>query len=119
MNENFINIKVAREERPDLDQIYMNAVQLMTRHGGWPMSVFLTPDLKPFYGGTYWPPESGRGMPGFRDILLKIAEAWNERRSDVEQGAEELTDAVRRIGASTGERTALNDGLLRRAMQRL
>src|SRR5436853_6032158 len=58
MNDGFVNIKVDREERPDLDQIYMNAVQLLTRHGGWPMSVFLTPDLKPFFGGTYWPPES-------------------------------------------------------------
>ena len=65
MNENFINIKVDREERPDLDQIYMNAVQAMTGHGGWPMSVFLTPELQPFYGGTYFPPADSRGMPGF------------------------------------------------------
>jgi uncharacterized protein YyaL (SSP411 family) len=65
LNENFVPIKVDREERPDLDQIYMNAVQMLTGHGGWPMSVFLTPDLKPFYGGTYWPPHQSRGMPGF------------------------------------------------------
>ena len=66
MNELFINIKVDREERPDLDEIYMNAVQIMTRQGGWPMTVFLTPDLKPFYGGTYYPPTDRYGRPGFR-----------------------------------------------------
>lgn len=119
MNEHYVNIKVDREERPDLDQIYMNAVQLMTRRGGWPMSVFLTPDLKPFFGGTYWPPESRMGMPGFREILLKVAEAWRERRSDVERGADELTDSVRQIGIQAGDPTDLDDGLLRRAMQRL
>jgi hypothetical protein len=119
MNEHFVNIKVDREERPDLDQIYMNAVQLMTHRGGWPMSVFLTPELKPFFGGTYWPPESRMGMPGFREILMKVAEAWKSRRDDVERGANELTDAVRQIGTQTGERAALGDVLLRRAMQRL
>lgn len=119
MNERFINIKVDREERPDLDQIYMNAVQLMTRHGGWPMSVFLTPDLKPFFGGTYWPPESRMGMPGFRDIVIKVHEAWKNRRPDVERGAEELTDALRQMAAQAADRNDLNDALLRRAMQRL
>src|SRR5262249_54517210 len=72
MNKSFINIKVDREERPDLDQLYMNAVQLMTRSGGWPMSVFLTPDLRPFFGGTYWPPENRWGRPGFPFILQKV-----------------------------------------------
>src|SRR5579875_1699355 len=65
MNEHFVNVKVDREERPDLDSIYMAAVQAMSGHGGWPMSVFLTPDLKPFFGGTYYPPTDARGMPGF------------------------------------------------------
>ena len=65
LNREFVAIKVDREERPDLDQIYMNAVQVMTGRGGWPMSVFLTPELEPFYGGTYWPPRPSRGMPGF------------------------------------------------------
>src|SRR5690349_13275945 len=65
MNQRFINIKVDREERPDVDQLYMNAVQVLTRHGGWPMSVFLTPDLKPFYGGTYFPAQDAHGRPGF------------------------------------------------------
>jgi len=119
MNAHFICIKVDREERPDLDQIYMNAVQLMTRHGGWPMSVFLTPDLKPFYGGTYWPPDSRTGMPGFRDILEKVHEAWIDKRHELNHSAEELTKAVREIAAADGERSDLNDSLLRRAMQRL
>src|SRR3954469_16520846 len=83
MNEHFVNIKVDREERPDLDQIYMNAVQAMTGHGGWPMSVFLTPDLKPFYGGTYYPPRDARGMPGFPRVLMSVATAWKERRDEI------------------------------------
>ncbi len=119
MNAHFVSIKVDREERPDLDQIYMNAVQLMTRHGGWPMSVFLTPELKPFFGGTYWPPESRMGMPGFREILLKVHEAWTSRRGELTHSADELTKAVREIAAMSGERTGLDDSLLRRAMQRL
>src|ERR1700690_914258 len=88
LNENFISIKVDREERPDLDQIYMNAVQIMTHRGGWPMSVFLTPDLKPFYGGTYWPPDARMGMPGFRDILHGVHEAWQNRQQEVIDSAE-------------------------------
>jgi uncharacterized protein YyaL (SSP411 family) len=119
MNEHFICIKVDREERPDLDQIYMNAVQLMTRRGGWPMSVFLTPDLKPFFGGTYWPPQSRMGMPGFHEILLKVHEAWVSRRGELDHSAEELTAAVRQIAAASGERSLLDESLLRRAMQQL
>jgi uncharacterized protein YyaL (SSP411 family) len=119
MNAHFVCIKVDREERPDLDQIYMNAVQLITRRGGWPMSVFLTSDLKPFFGGTYWPPESRMGMPGFRDILLKVHEAWVERRAELANSAEELTAAVREIAAQSGDRSPLNDTHLRRATQKL
>jgi hypothetical protein len=119
MNAHFICIKVDREERPDLDQIYMNAVQLMTRRGGWPMSVFLTPELKPFYGGTYWPPDARMGMPGFRDILVKVNEAWLERRSELAHSAEELTAAVREMAAQAGERAPLNESHLRLGMQRL
>lgn len=120
MNEYFVCIKVDREERPDLDQIYMNAVQLMTHHGGWPMSVFLTPDLKPFYGGTYWPPTARRGMPGFQEILLKVNEAWRDRRDDVLHGAEELTNAIRQMaGGIGGDRARLDDRLLRNATARL
>src|SRR6516225_5499341 len=80
MNEHFVNIKVDREERPDLDQIYMSAVQAMTGHGGWPMSVFLTPDLEPFFGGTYFPPDDRYGRPSFKRLLLALADAWRERR---------------------------------------
>src|SRR6476619_1981099 len=89
LNQHFVCIKVDREERPDLDQIYMNAVQLMTGRGGWPMSVFLTPELQPFFGGTYWPPTSGRGMPGFDQVLAAVVDAWqNRRESAVAQAAE-------------------------------
>src|SRR5689334_14514131 len=91
MNDNFVCIKVDREERPDLDQIYMNAVQMMTGHGGWPMSVFLTPDLKPFYGGTYWPPRARMGMPGFDQVLAAVQDAWQHRREMVFKQADELT----------------------------
>ncbi len=83
MNEHFVNIKVDREERPDLDQIYMSAVQMMTRHGGWPLTVFLTPDLVPFYGGTYFPPEDRHQMPGFPRILAAVSEAYRTRPEEV------------------------------------
>jgi uncharacterized protein len=95
MNEHFVNVKVDREERPDIDQIYMAAVQAMTRHGGWPMSVFLTPDLQPFYGGTYFPPADSRGMPGFPRVLLSVARAWQERRAEVLESAGQLTEGLR------------------------
>jgi len=113
MNRCFINVKVDREERPDLDQIYMSAVQALTGRGGWPMSVFLTPKLEPFYGGTYWPPESRMGMPGFHDVLTKVHEAWVERREDVERGARELTDAVVEMGRSNSEPQPLDESLLK------
>jgi len=97
MNEHYINIKVDREERPDLDDIYMSATQALTRSGGWPMSVWLTPDLKPFYAGTYFPPNSRYGRPGFKDVLLFLNKAWNEEREKVMQQAEQLTEAVQQI----------------------
>jgi len=83
MNESFVNIKVDREERPDLDEIYMKAVQAMTGQGGWPMSVFLTPSLEPFFGGTYFPPHSMHGRPGFADVLRGLAQAWERDRDNV------------------------------------
>ncbi|MEP6775538.1 MAG: thioredoxin domain-containing protein [Chloroflexota bacterium] len=92
MNERFINIKVDREERPDLDAIYMDAVQAMTGHGGWPMTMFLTPDGEPFFGGTYFPPREGRGMPSFPSVLLSVWRAYTERRDDVRKGAQELRE---------------------------
>src|SRR4030066_1603472 len=80
MNENFINIKVDREERPDIDIVYMDAVQAMTGSGGWPLTVFLTPDRKPFFGGTYFPPEDRPGIPGFPRVLRAVADAYRGRR---------------------------------------
>jgi uncharacterized protein YyaL (SSP411 family) len=95
MNELFINIKVDREERPDLDSIYMDAVQAMTGQGGWPMSVFLTPDGKPFYGGTYFPPEPRYGMPSFIQVMRSVSEAYHQRRDQVEGQAERLTTMLK------------------------
>ena len=99
MNEHFVNIKVDREERPDLDQIYMAAVQAMTGHGGWPMSVFLTPNLEPFFGGTYFPPRDSRGMPGFPRVLLSVHRAWVERRAEIQSSAAEMTERLRALGS--------------------
>lgn len=94
MNEHFVNIKVDREERPDLDSIYMNAVVAMTGQGGWPMSVFLTPDGKPFYGGTYFPKTPRYGMPSFMNVLQGIANAWQNQRVDIEQNGAEMQKAL-------------------------
>lgn len=91
MNEKFVPIKVDREERPDLDDIYMKSVQMMTGHGGWPMTVFLTPELKPFYGGTYFPPADRHGLPSFRRVLLSVAMSWQEQRENIEQGSDQLS----------------------------
>ncbi|MDQ4027553.1 MAG: thioredoxin domain-containing protein, partial [Actinomycetota bacterium] len=91
MNEHFVCIKVDREERPDVDSIYMDAVQTMTGHGGWPMTVFLTPTGAPFYGGTYFPPEDRHGMPSFSRLLQAVAETWRERRGEVEEQGKQLT----------------------------
>jgi uncharacterized protein YyaL (SSP411 family) len=94
MNSLFVNIKVDREERPDLDHIYMSAVQMMTQHGGWPMSVFLTPELRPFYGGTYFPPHDRMGMPSFQNILTGVANAWQTRRDEVLQSANQISQSL-------------------------
>jgi len=94
MNNMFISIKVDREERPDVDRIYMQALQMMTGSGGWPMSIFMTPDLKPFWGGTYLPPESKYGSPGFVDIMTRINELWNEDRGQLTQSADKLYEIL-------------------------
>ena len=91
MNELFVNIKVDREERPDLDEIYMNAVQIMSRQGGWPMTVFLTPDLKPFFGGTYYPPVDRYGRPGFPKVMHAVVEAYNDKNEQVLAQADQIT----------------------------
>jgi len=107
MNENFVCIKVDREERPDLDTIYMNAVQMMTGHGGWPMTMFLTPDLKPFYGGTYYPPEDRRGMAGFPRVLAAIADSYKNRRSEILASADAITAELKK-----GDRFAASNEML-------
>jgi uncharacterized protein YyaL (SSP411 family) len=114
MNERFVNVKVDREERPDLDRIYQTICQLVTRGGGWPLTVFLTPDRKPFFVGTYFPPEPRHGLPGFRQVLRSVAETWEERRDEVlrvaDQWAEALADAERpplTPGGRTPEPTAV------------
>jgi hypothetical protein len=96
MNDLFVNVKVDREERPDLDSIYMQAVTALTGHGGWPMSVFLTPDGVPFYGGTYFPPTPRHGMPAFQQVLHGVHEAWKDRREQVLQGGESVLAHLRR-----------------------
>jgi uncharacterized protein YyaL (SSP411 family) len=97
LNQYFVSIKVDREERPDLDQIYMAAVQLMTRQGGWPMSMFLTPDLQPFFGGTYFPPDDRYGRPGFKRLLLSLAQAWKEKQQTIYEQAGHVTEHVRNM----------------------
>ena len=97
MNEHFVNIKVDREERPDLDELYMMATQLMTGSGGWPMSVWLTPDLQPFYAGTYFPPEDGYGRPGFPRLERALAESWQTKRAALEKRAQEIAEVVRKF----------------------
>ncbi|HET7618021.1 MAG TPA: thioredoxin domain-containing protein, partial [Vicinamibacterales bacterium] len=106
LNEAFIPIKVDREERPDVDRVYMAFVQSTTGSGGWPMSVFLTPALKPFYGGTYFPPHSRWGRPGFSDLLEEIARVWREDRSRVEYAAAELLDRLRAVAGADGQERA-------------
>jgi len=109
MNEMFVNIKVDREERPDLDSIYMQATQAMTGHGGWPMTVFLTPDTVPFYTGTYFPPEDRHGMPSFRRVLHAVADAYRSRRSGVEETAAKMRELYANTtlpGTATGQLTA-------------
>ena len=99
LNEGFVSIKVDREERPDVDDIYMTAVQMMTGSGGWPLSLFLTPEAKPFYGGTYFPPDGRWGRPGFVTLLQSIRDAWRTRREDLEASASEM---LAHLAASAG-----------------
>ncbi len=103
LNERFVSIKVDREERPDLDRIYMSAVQALTGRGGWPMSVFLTPDGRPFYGGTYFPPSPRYGMPSFTEVLLAIDKSWQIRRQELVAGSDHLVTVVGRQMSITGD----------------
>jgi uncharacterized protein YyaL (SSP411 family) len=112
MNDNFVNIKVDREERPDLDQIYMNAVQMMTHHGGWPMTVFLTPEAVPFYAGTYFPPEDRYNMPGFPRVLTSLAEAYRERPEAIQETATSVLASLKQSTALAESNDLLSTELL-------
>jgi uncharacterized protein YyaL (SSP411 family) len=112
LNRHFVPIKVDREERPDVDRVYMTFVQATTGSGGWPMSVWLTPSLQPFYGGTYFPPASKWGRPGFIDILKEIARAWEEDRARIETSAESITERLRELGRDGGGRRVPDAGAL-------
>ncbi len=112
MNKRFVNVKVDREERPDLDSLYMDAVVAMTGHGGWPMTVFLLPSGEPFLGGTYFPPEPRHGLPSFRDVLVAVSDAYRERREDVARQAGTLVDALQRSAAVRPSADPLTESLL-------
>ena len=119
MNQHFVNIKVDREERPDLDEIYMGAVQAITGSGGWPMTVFLTPDLRPFYGGTYFPPEDRFGRPGFTRVLQTIAAHYREQRESVEENATKVTEALQQNTALLAPQDQVGENLLEGAFRQL
>jgi hypothetical protein len=119
MNANFVNIKVDREERPDLDAVYMEAVQMLTGSGGWPMTVFLTPEGKPFYGGTYFPPADRGNMPGFPRVLLAIAEAYRNDRGEIDRVTQQLTGQLGRTGQLPQGTTPLTADLLHQAYSNL
>jgi hypothetical protein len=119
MNERYVNIKVDREERPDVDSLYMDAVVALTGHGGWPMTVFLTPEGEPFLGGTYYPPEPRHGLPSFKQVLVAISDAYRERRGDVASQARSLVEAVRRSAELAPSSDPLTESLLRDASRAL
>jgi uncharacterized protein YyaL (SSP411 family) len=119
LNREFVSIKVDREERPDVDSIYMQAVQMMTGHGGWPMSMFLTPDAAPFYAGTYFPPDDRHGLPSFRRVLEHVADAYRNRRGDVDAASTELRDAIAHSTHTGGARAGLTRTLLDAAAARV
>ncbi len=115
MNERFVNVKVDREERPDLDSLYMDAVVAMTGHGGWPMTVFLLPSGEPFLGGTYFPPEPRHGLPAFRQLLVAVSDAYRERREDVSKQAEALVETLHESAAISPSADPLTESLLAEA----
>jgi uncharacterized protein YyaL (SSP411 family) len=117
LNRHFVSIKVDREERPDVDRVYMTFVQVTTGSGGWPMSVWLTPSLQPFYGGTYFPPSSKWGKPGFVDVLEEIARVWREERDKVEQSAERITERLRGLRGQGGRGPVPPPAVLDRAVE--
>jgi len=116
MNEDFVNIKVDREERPDIDGIYMQAVVAMTRQGGWPMSVFLTPDGQPFFGGTYFPPERRYNMPSFKEVLRSVIRVWQGDRGSILESADKITQHLQNAAQVSGSTSDLNPGVFDQAM---
>jgi uncharacterized protein len=119
MNERFVNVKVDREERPDVDGIYMDAVVALTGHGGWPLTVFLTPAGEPFLGGTYFPPEPRHGLPSFEQVLVAVSELYRERREDVTRRTQVLVDALAQAASSAPSSEPLTESLLSQALRRL
>ncbi len=119
LNENFINIKVDREERPDIDEIYMNAVQMMTGSGGWPLSLWLTPDLQPFVGGTYFPPEDRWGRVGFKNILLQIIQVWQNQRGQIFKSADEIARHIKIYNRMSPSATLATPKIWHNAFQEL
>ena len=120
LSEYFVSVKVDREERPDLDDIYMSAVMGLTGHGGWPMTVFLTPDLEPFYGGTYYPPEDRHGHPSFMTILRGIAQSWQDKREDIAKGAENITQFLTEQSRKpVNDKTVMASSVIAQAAQQL
>ena len=119
MNEYFISIKVDREERPDLDDIYMHAVQMIAGQGGWPMTVFLSPDLRPFYGGTYFPPDDRYGRPGFKRILKSLADAYREQKDQIRQSGEQIAQNLQQMSRVQPSSDSLTEDLIRNAVREL
>jgi uncharacterized protein len=115
MNDKFVCIKVDREERPDIDQIYMQAVQALTNSGGWPLTVFLTPELKPFYGGTYFPPEDKQNLPGFPRVLRTLSDVFAHRRSEIENTAASIVDLLKNTAVSASDSDNLSEDILKQA----
>jgi uncharacterized protein YyaL (SSP411 family) len=119
MNKYFVCIKVDREERPDVDKVYMSAVQAMTGSGGWPLSIFLTTDLKPFYGGTYFPPRDAHGRPGFPTVLERIHEVWESEHEKIVESGDQLISLLRQERATADENAVVDDTLLRKTYHQL
>ncbi|RMG08721.1 MAG: thioredoxin domain-containing protein, partial [Acidobacteria bacterium] len=119
MNENFINIKVDMEERPDVDQLYMLFVQATTGSGGWPLNVFVTPDKKPFFGGTYFPPQDRFNLPSFRRVLTAVSEAWRNNRDEILKSAEQIIQQIREVTHLEPNISSLKSEILEAAFLRL
>ena len=119
LNENFVSIKVDREERPDLDRIYMRALQHMTGTGGWPMSLFLTPNGEPFFGGTYFPPTPRYGLPSFKEVLLAVADAWQNRQEELVGTGKRMVKTLKELSTSTTKHEELKSETLITAFHQL